>query len=482
MVQLAHDDGTMRILMERLLWPVRMVRWQVAQQYGSLLANRKTRDLASAIYLDWMSKRTLESEVVSALSILKCVPDRELPSLTSIKRAINAPSILADAIIEQVYGYGHRCGGWSDAHSGEAPASFEPPKYFMTYKGAQVPPILWSTLKRAARKGADLPKQWAFEWQSIMDRTNSPHSGYPYYFIDSAYRQRGVSGQFSQRQDDILRSAFIRTIAFAVSIGMPLDCAYLLVGETLTLNNEFANLKPVQRPAWLSNFPEQCCAANADLEELVRGIVSAGSNADNQMPISLRIPISPKVEKFGELEITAVLATEDFAGSAPDLHSRGRKIWFLGGSSALSGSMPEDDLAACTFGGDKGNCVPLAMGLYVHPMGFWQLDYLRGVNLPMSFVLPESPTISCYAQSLAVEVEGVSLSTWSVWHDHYSPLHAPGGHPRCGTLTKMNSNAVTSATTKLGRRLAWIASLRLWKSEKDYSDLVVDEKRIVFFD
>jgi hypothetical protein len=483
MVQLAHDDGTMRILMERLLWPVRMVRWQVAQQYGTLLVNKKTRALALAIYLDWLAKRNLESEVVAALSILKCLPDSELPPLAKVTRAINAPSILADVIIQQTYGYGHRCGGWSDAHSGEAPASFEPPKYFMRNKGAQVPPIFWNTLGRVARRGIDLPKQWAFEWQSIMDRTASPHSGYPHHFIDGAYRQRGVRGQFSQRQDDVFRSAFIRTVAFAVSKGMPIDYARDMVCVTLTLNNEFANLSPVTRPPWLSNLPEQCCAEGANLEALMRDIIAAGSFADNQIPISLRIPISPEVEKFGELEITTVLATPDFKGAAPDLHARGRNSWFLGESSALSGPLPEDDIAACTFIGDSGECVPLAMALYVQPMGFWQNDYFRaGFSLPMSFIMPEPATISCHPQSLDVELDGVSVSKWSVWHDHYTPLHAPEGHPRCGTLTTIDSRLVTQAAAKLSCKLGWVARLRLWRSEKDYGELVMEEKNLFFFD
>lgn len=483
MVQVAHDDATMRILMERLLWPIRMVRWQVARQYGALLSNKKTRDVALGIYLDWMSKRCLESEVVSALSILKCVPERELPPLGKINRAINAPSILADAVIQQVYGYGHRCGGWSGAHSGDAPASFEPSKYFTNNKGAQVPPILWHTLMRVGRGRIDLQKQWAFEWQAIMDSTRSPHSGYPHFFVDGLYRQRGITGQFSQRQDDVFRSAFIRTIAFAVSKGMPIDYAQDVACETLPLNSDFANVNPVVRPAWLSSFPEQCCAEGADFGALVRQIIVAGSNATGQMPAALRIPISPEVEKFGELEITAVLMTPDFEGSPPDLHSKGRKLWYLRESSAFRGALPEDELATCILAGDKGDCVPLAMTIYTHPMGFWHHDYFRiGVALPMSYILPDGASISCQPQSLDVNLYGAVVSKWSVWHDHYSPLHAPEGHPRCGMLTTISSDLITSAAAALGRKLAWVVRLRIWRSETDYGELAMNERSTVFFD
>jgi hypothetical protein len=32
------------------------------------------------------------------------------------------------------------------------------------------------------------------------------------------------------------------------------------------------------------------------------------------------------------------------------------------------------------------------------------------------------------------------------------------------------------------RELGWVARLRVWKSEKDYGELVMDEKRMFFFD
>jgi hypothetical protein len=316
-----------------------------------------------------------------------------------------------------------------------------------------------------------------------MDRTKSPHSGYPHFFIDGMYRQRGVTGQFSQRQDDILRSAFIRTVAFAVSKGMPIGYAQDLVGETLTLNNGLANMSPVQRPAWLSDFPEQCCSQGADLEALARAIVSAGSISDSQIPIHLRIPISPETEAFAELQITAVLVTPDFKGAAPDFAKRGRNLWILGDSSDLRGYLPEDEIPECTFAGDNGDCIPFAMGLYVHPMGFWHHEYIRaGIALPMSFIMPEPAIIGCSTQSLDVAIDGALASSWSIWHDHYTPLHAPEGHPRCGTLTKIVPSLVTTATNKLSRRLGWVVSLHVWRSETDHGELTMDERRIMFFD
>ena len=142
--------------------------------------------------------------------------------------AIAKPSILADMILQHVCGW--RKAGWDTAHSGAAPASFNPPPYFLENQSAQVPPILGTVLRRAEKEsGIPLHRQWAFEWQDVMERTGSPYSGYPYHFVDTKFRNAGVIGQLSLRQCAVYRSAFLRTLAYAVAEhGMSLpEAAYL---------------------------------------------------------------------------------------------------------------------------------------------------------------------------------------------------------------------------------------------------------------
>jgi hypothetical protein len=260
-----------------------MVRWKVAQEYGTLLSTKRHSELALRVYLDWLSRRELESEVVSAVSILKCVPQGALPPLRQVCAHINAPSILADSILRSIYGWGNICGGWSGAHAGAAPASFEPSDYFLRHKHSHVPPILWDGLERLYKKSnINFPKQWAFEWQELMERTQSPYSGYPYFFIDGTYRQTGVQGQFSQRQDEVYRSAYLRTLAYGVSTGMPMEYANWFASHSLTLNNDFANLKPTSRPQWLGTLPEECCAEGANVKLLCNTLLQNARTATKQ--------------------------------------------------------------------------------------------------------------------------------------------------------------------------------------------------------
>lgn len=472
-------------MIERLCWPIRMVRWRVAQEFGALLSSKQYGKLALLVYLEWLSGRGLESEVVSGLSVLKCVSKDFLPPLNKLCAHINAPSILTDAILQSTYGYGTKCGGWSGAHSGRAPPSFEPAAFFLKYNKSHVPPILGDVLDYLyERFGVNLPRQWAFEWQALMDRTNSPYSGYPYYFIDGSYRETGVFGQFSQRQDDVYRSAYLRTIAYAVSTGMPMDYATWLASHTLTLNNDFANLKPGRRPEWLDTLPEQCCVEGADVELLCQALIQRARINCGSVPISIKIPISPEVEKFADLRIRALLVSSDFSSNiAPDLSDVGAERWSLDESSSFNRILPKTRIEKHLVRGVTGTCVPVGLTVFPDSSGFWHNDYFStGIILPASYALPATGVVVCDDKAISVDVDGSSVSRWTVWHDHWSPLYAEGGSARCGMLTTMSNASVVAAAKALGRSVGWIAQLRVWKPEKEHGKLILSDKAWFFPD
>ena len=152
-----------------------------------------------------------------------------------------------------MYGIGQICGGWASAHSGEALEYFTIEKYFDDYKRSHVPQIFCDDIEWLERTtGLPFARQWAYEWRQVMDATRSPYSGFPYYFIDASLRQSGIGGQFSQPQCDVYRSAYLRTLAFAVSEwNMPLRTAVSYSANCLPLNPGLLNVRPIKRPKWL---------------------------------------------------------------------------------------------------------------------------------------------------------------------------------------------------------------------------------------
>jgi hypothetical protein len=97
-------DTTIRMLLERLNWPVRLVKWRAAREYGALLASPIHAIKALEIFTRWLSSRQLESEVISGLTTLLSMRKAALPDFGKVVPAIQRPSLLADQMLELAYG------------------------------------------------------------------------------------------------------------------------------------------------------------------------------------------------------------------------------------------------------------------------------------------------------------------------------------------------------------------------------------------
>ena len=182
-----------------------------------------------------------------------------------------------------------------------------------------IPLILNTTFDRLERQhGFPFLQQWAFEWRKIMDATKAPYSSFPYHFIDAGISRSGISGTLSQAQCNVYRSAFLRTLSFAVQQwGMPRDLAIMTSCECLALNRGLHSLQPMRRPKWLGDIPEKCCKPDVSLEPLVRRIVKPSIGTKGMRPVSLQIPINDAIAEFGELSVEGRFVTSDYTPS-PD--------------------------------------------------------------------------------------------------------------------------------------------------------------------
>lgn len=470
---MSSAEASIEFLLERLRWPIRLVRWRAAQEIAALFASNKHRRLAHLVYLNWLKTRKLESEVISGLSVLQCTDEGALPDFSALCAVITRPSVLADIVLQAVYGFNSKRGGWRDAHSGRPPASFEPASYFLKHRDVHVAPILGSTLGDLFEKyGVDLPRQWAYEWQCIMDSEGASYSGYPYFFMDE-YRDRGVYGQFSQRQCDIYRSAFLRVLAYAVSTGMSVEFASEVSTETLAVSSDFAKTRSVERPSWLTDLPDTFFNADADHYEATRNIVEETRKSTGRMLICLNTPASIDKEKFGYIKISAVLATEDFALSiAKEAYYGGASPWLIGVDTSLNKVLPKENIEERLQPGATGSYLPLSLNIHPFPHGFWHNDYLQiGMAFPASYCFNEITKAQCSEVGIDFESGGIVRGHWSVWHDHWSPLYPKDGHTRSAMLTTVDSNLCEQLSNDLRMRLGWIVEKRLWRSERDYSEL-----------
>ena len=484
MVQPDLTELTIRMLIERLNWPIRMARWRTAREFSSLLSSRDYSKLATDVYLDWLLGRKFESEVGSALAVLLCTSETSLPPFEDVAGHITKPSILADAMLENIYGSGKVRGGWEHAHSGQPPSSFKAEPYFLNNKSIYAPLIFSNFLEDIETKtGSPLMKQWAFEWHELMESTKAPHSEYPYHFVEPSRARYGISALFSQRQCDVYQSAYLRTLAWAVDCQiLSVNYAIRLALEALPLNRGLAQLNPAGRPAWISDIPEKCVNVSGPLEPLVRNLLKSNLGQRHMRPVVLKIPISADLAEFSVLSISAVLASADFV---PDLNvehltfTRGQSCILPDGIS-IECALGKKDISDFTSSGIRGFSVPFCLDLMPYPIGSWLTDYfLSGISLPASYAFEDEAEINCKDDRIDIISGGKKSASWKVWHDCWTPLYASGGSTRCGMLTELREDEIAKAQDRHSMRLGWFVELNIWEQEKDFK---LTRRREFFFD
>jgi hypothetical protein len=482
----ASSIRSMSFLLERLNWPVRGVRWLAAREYAGLLEENEWSKLAAEKLLHWLSTRRLETEVTSGLAVLLCTKAAALPKFADVANAIEHPSILADMMLEAIYGLGQRKRGWLSSHSGDVPSDFEPAPYFKKYWKAHVPAILAMEFQRFDRDLA-LPftRRWAYEWQHLMTITGAAHVGFPYHFVDASEHRAGVSGQFSQRQCDVYRSAYLRTLAFAVDQWrMPIDEAERLAGYSLPLNKGLLGILPIGRPAWLTGSPGLFSTDVSQLENAVEALIRA-EPVGPLRTISLKLPVDQKIAEFGELHVQAVLASPDFALAADNKANLSPHVqWELPDNNSFAGEYAYAAPGDHVIPGATGYCIPTCLSTWPAPAGFWQQDYLAaGLSLA-------APYLADFILKITTSLEGVAMvdeagnvaSNWAVWNDHWAPIHAHDGHTRCGTLTNCDRRLLQNTESASGLKLGWLVELNLWTRKQTYDDLQRTKTRLFFLD
>ena len=473
-------------ILERLNWPIRLVRFRAARALARLLTDPKSRDRTLEAYLSWLGNRTSENEVCSGLAVLFATDRDARPALDTITPCLRATSILADFMLKETYGPLANAGDWTNRHSGEVPPSFEPARYFVKDQSAQVPPSMGEQLGNLERaSGFPFANQWAFEWEAVRASSAAPLSGFPYHFLVSSVERSGVSAQIDQRQGDVMRSAYLRTLHCGVQLwGLPKHIAYDAAQRCLPVNRGLVQIEPIDRPTWLGELPDACAKDGAPLEHLVREILAAGSAVEGLVPVDIDIPLSREVGEFATLSISCALVSEDYiplpANQAVRLRGAG---WQLPVGSLFEGLAPQLDTKDPFQPVVRGKCMPLCAQVFPFPFGYWHGDLFHlGLNLPAAYAFDAPIAYKCKGGAILTEMGQIPVGRWRTWNDHWTLLYAKGGHTRCGGLSEMRASDIRAAADRLSLRVGWTADLKIWHRERSYDDLKLNYRTAHFLD
>lgn len=472
-------DEALDFLVARLSWPVPLVRWRAARALRDLLEAPATRHEVTRHLIRCLAAARCESEVCTTLTLflMARAEARQEPSV--LAKTLRHPSILSGILLRHLGGTDHL--EWKQAHSGPAPDEFEPEAYFEEFRTAHVPPIISTRFKRLERTSRrPFMRQWAFEWQMLQEATSVPRTEYPYYFDNFSEVRSGIMGQYIQGQGELYRSAYLRTLAFAVERWrLPAALAEAHAMDVIPAVPGLFEIDPMRRPAWLGDIPERCAANPDDLGRFARELIDV-SRASEMRPVSMDIPIDSAVVQYGTLEISAFLVTDEF--NTEHVPENRIELADFEAAFSITGERPETPLSEYSDDG-PGAAAPVCPSMLPQPYGYWQGHYFAtGLPVPASYVVPASTHLRCTRSGLELINSDRLVAKTAFWHDRWSPEYPRDGNTRCGSYSVLEPALLDAAMIRLGRRLVWKARIRLWQRERDYGDYNLVERIAILRD
>lgn len=453
------ERSSIKMLLIRLNWPVRLTRWMVAKQLAGLLESNEFGDQTRRQYLIWLSEQRLESEILSGLAVLLCVERfSALPDFDVLQMSIRKHSVLSTALLSTLYKKQISSDTWSSCHSGPPPSKFEIDSYFNKNKSVHIATIFALEFEHLeSTYGLPFTRQWAFEWSTLMQLHNLNYSGYPHHFVSNYDGNRGLRGQFEQGQSDVFRSAYLRTLSLAVDFwGMPKQMALDLGALTLPLNKGLTKLSLSASPSWLSDIPS-CCAFNDDIEPLFKKLMWQFKNSNKfDTLVELRAPLSSSNSEFGKLHVTAILVSIDYVPSKSYIAPKQFQEWALPSDVSMEGILANVNITDFQLPSHYGCAYPVCLNLFPKPFGFWQSDIIsNGISLPASYCFTEDANLNWVNGCAVLEVGGELSASYQAWLDHWSPVHFKDGGARTGFTTLMQTAKLEEFMSRNNLVLAW---------------------------
>ena len=246
----------------RLTWPSGLVRERAATAMACLMAD-EVHD-AKGRYLRWLASQRLESTTAIGFLVLvrmlQAGHRERLPPIDAVHAAHARPSILSGLLCRVVYG--DACGAPAEYvhHSDSAPDGWSLPEFFENYVSSFLPPIHFEHARYVERAcGCEFLRQWAFEWQQLVDELNAPTS------IEPLREWIGVAQEGHYRpvvvdtwMSEIYRSSYLRALHWAVSEGrLPFGNAMVLAEAVCPVGLLLWRCKPNAKPTWWPVVPPE---------------------------------------------------------------------------------------------------------------------------------------------------------------------------------------------------------------------------------
>ena len=419
------SSPALQMLLERLLWPVPRVRWEVARSIARLI--RENDVDARGALVRWLRKRQLESEAVMILGIIDAFDLGRFFDYPTVSEAVVAPSYASDFLLRRNF-EGTRSAapfGYSVSPSDPAQLPRHQETWFALYQHAAVPPIFAHRLGLLQRStGYPFLSRWEHEWRWIQS-TNPTARPDPHHFIGV-----GKQGQLDLAQRETYVSAYLRTLAHAALLGAITDDeAEEQALLTLTMNRGLADLETIARPSWsdirLPLHPDQGEAVARELWNSARMASVAG-----ETPIALHV-FDYDSEGFVEVEITQTICKKGSAIPPTEAAPLG-SIELAGERGMMAGSvLPTEPGRAIEI--DGALCI--AKMMVPEDVGCVHREMAPNVKVACPDLFRAFAEVKCGSKDIRLETQSGVFSRWVHWYSKWEPATYRDVHSTIGWMT-----------------------------------------------
>ena len=458
-------EPSLGLLLERLLWPVPRVRWEAARALARLV--RAGNDGALDALLGWTAKRTLESECLLGLGVIHAFDLADFCPEDTARRTVLKPSLASDWMLRTVYGTHERSAPFRYTVSPQTPAHLneDAAVLFDRLNTLAVPPVFLQTLEwlEGALDFAFVDR-WRHDWSWIC-RSHGMERPRPGFFLGPG-RRRG--GTLHMPQGEMLVSAYLRTLAYAMHIGtMRTDQAEYHAMLALPLNRGLAELEPVERPAWSRNLLQRWRDSGHKLVEEVWA--QAGRRTrPGEAPAALHV-VEADERDFIEVDVDVVLGHGRLKAGEPVAEAPK-----CGWEDAEPGCMDGDIQLR---EGSLGPLVePMTLACLVAPEHVGRVDASVALQVKLACLAlgRRRGRVRCRTHDVELQVDTEVVSRWHHWYTEWEPSTFTQLDTIVSRMTTIQRTWFVEYAKSSDLSVALVARVRLGTREHTHEDHSID--------
>lgn len=455
-------DPSLGMLLERLHWPVPRVRWETARALARLV--RTGEDGALDALIGWTADRSLESECLLGLGVIHAFELAAHCPEDAARRAVSKPSPASDWMLRAIYGTRERSAPFRYAVSPRTPAGLDDDDdaLFDRFNARAVPPAFLHTLERL--EGAldfAFIDRWRHDWAWIC-RSHGTRAPETQFLLG-----RGRSGSLNMPLGEMLVSAYLRTLAYAMHIGtLRADEAEYHAMLALPMNRGLAALEPVNRPAWSRNLLRRWRESGRTLVDELWA-QAAACCGEGEIPASLRLTEACEKD-FIEIRVDVVVGHGAFTAAEPSAESP-EYAW----DDAETGSMAGDlRLREGALGPVTG---PLTWACPVAPehVGRVETTVALQVRLACLGLGWRGARVRCRENHVELQANDEVVSRWHHWYANWEPSKFAWQDSDVSGMTTVRRSWVRGYSESSGLSVALLGRVRVGTREHTYQDHTV---------